>query len=297
MNYDLLKIFLHLARTLHFGKTSQECYLSPSTLSRMIQRLEEEVGHPLFLRNNREVSLTSKGIQFRKYAMDALAEWERLKAQLNDDAGILKGEITVYCSVTACYSIVPYVLNQFRNLHPAVSLKLEVGNSINALKKVKQGAIDVSISTLPDSVPEDLEFRNIISNPLVLVAPVAPGPINEKLETSPIEWSDIPMIFPLTGMTRQYVNQWCQEKTFTPQVYSEVVGNEAILALVSMGCGVGVVPRLVIEKSPLQSDLRILTVSPSLPLLHVGIYLQKKKLHSPLIKALWDSIEELPQTT
>ncbi len=43
-----LKLFLHLAESCHFTKTAQAMHVSPSTLSRQIQRLEEQLGHPLF---------------------------------------------------------------------------------------------------------------------------------------------------------------------------------------------------------------------------------------------------------
>ncbi|MEQ4583852.1 MAG: LysR family transcriptional regulator, partial [Pantoea agglomerans] len=45
-----LKLFLHLAESCHFGRTARAMHVSPSTLSRQIQRLEEDVGHALFLR-------------------------------------------------------------------------------------------------------------------------------------------------------------------------------------------------------------------------------------------------------
>jgi len=61
MDYGALHLFLHLSRTLHFGKTSRECHLSPSALSRTIQRLEGEVGQALFERDQRSVSLTTAG--------------------------------------------------------------------------------------------------------------------------------------------------------------------------------------------------------------------------------------------
>lgn len=51
-----LKLFLHLAESCHFGRTSKAMYVSPSTLSRQIQRLEEQLGHPLFIRDNRSVN-------------------------------------------------------------------------------------------------------------------------------------------------------------------------------------------------------------------------------------------------
>lgn len=43
-----LKLFLHLAESCHFTKTAHAMHVSPSTLSRQIQRLEESLGHPLF---------------------------------------------------------------------------------------------------------------------------------------------------------------------------------------------------------------------------------------------------------
>lgn len=65
MDIQELRLFLHLAESCHFGKTAAAMYISPSTLSRQIQRLEESLGHPLFLRDNRTVQLTAAGEQLK----------------------------------------------------------------------------------------------------------------------------------------------------------------------------------------------------------------------------------------
>ena len=54
MDIRSLELFQHLATSLHFAKTSDALFVSPSTLSRAIQRLEEECGTALFVRDNRE---------------------------------------------------------------------------------------------------------------------------------------------------------------------------------------------------------------------------------------------------
>lgn len=56
-----LKIFLHLAESRHFGRSARAMHVSPSTLSRQIQRLEDDLGQPLFVRDNRTVTLTEAG--------------------------------------------------------------------------------------------------------------------------------------------------------------------------------------------------------------------------------------------
>jgi LysR family positive regulator for ilvC len=80
-------------------------------------------------------------------------------------------------------------------------------------------------------------------------------------------------------------------------VYGEVPGSEAILALVSLGCGVGIVPRLVLDGSPLAAKLSVLDADDggaALGEFRVGVCTQRKKLTSPLVRALWDSFAAAP---
>ncbi|MCI5223533.1 MAG: LysR family transcriptional regulator, partial [Candidatus Electrothrix sp. AR4] len=61
MDIELLKIFRHLSASLHFGRTSRAYNISPSGMTRTVQRLEAELGEQLFIRDNRSVSLTRAG--------------------------------------------------------------------------------------------------------------------------------------------------------------------------------------------------------------------------------------------
>ncbi len=67
-NKDLY-IFLQLAKSLHFSKTSHACYISPASLTRLVQRLEREAGTRLFERDNRTVNLTRAGERMITAAM------------------------------------------------------------------------------------------------------------------------------------------------------------------------------------------------------------------------------------
>ena len=81
-----LKLFLHLAESRHFGRSSKAMHVSPSTLSRQIQRLEEELGQPLFQRDNRTVQLTSAGEQLKNFAQQTLLHYQQLRSGLNQTA-------------------------------------------------------------------------------------------------------------------------------------------------------------------------------------------------------------------
>src|SRR5471030_3135231 len=92
-----LKLFLHLAESRHFGRSSKAMHVSPSTLSRQIQRLEEELGQPLFQRDNRTVQLTSAGEQLKNFAQQTLLHYQQLRSGLDQHGPTLSGELRLFC--------------------------------------------------------------------------------------------------------------------------------------------------------------------------------------------------------
>ena len=62
--------------------------------------------------------------------------------------------------------------------------------------------------------------------------------------------------------------------------------------MVSLGCGVGVVPRLVLERSPLAGEVRELATAPKLPPFHIGLCTLEKSLADPRVAALWQTAED-----
>jgi LysR family positive regulator for ilvC len=291
MDTDSLHQFLELARLLHFGRASRQCHLSPSALSRSIQRLEAEVGRPRFERDNRTVTLTPAGAAFQRFASDTLTRWESFRDALHGSEEELSGTLSIFASVTASHSFLPRILGRFRQSHPGVHLRLETGHASSALERLEEGDADVSVAALPERVPRHLRTHLITQTPLVFLAPAAAGEVSRRLEDRPIRWAAVPMVLPEFGLARDAVNRWFREKKLRPRLYSEVAGNEAILALVALGCGVGVLPRLVVERSPLRREVRILHVRPRLPGFRVGFCVPLRRLKSPLIAAFWDSIE------
>jgi LysR family positive regulator for ilvC len=284
-----LKLFKHLARSLHFGRTSQACNISPSGLTRSIQRLENELGEKLFIRTKRSVSITSAGKIFYDYADDVLNLWNKLQNNLLND-GILRGELSLYCSVTAILSILPAILERFRKTHPQVHINLQTGDAAMALARLERGETEVTIAALPDKLPGQLEFIKIIETPLIFIAP-RKFPDTVVFNNKQIDWQHTPLILAERGLSRKRTERWFKEHKITPNIYAQVAGNEAIITMVSLGCGVGVIPQLVLTKSPLQDQVTIMKNSPSLKPFSVGACTTAKNKHNPIVKAFWQSVE------
>lgn len=285
MEIRYLKLFRHLAGTLRFTRTSQSCYITPSALTRVIQRLETEIGKKLFIRDNRTVELTPAGEAFKKYADDVVRRWEQLQVELSSD-GVLKGELALYCSVTAAYGVLPGILKQYRGTHPLVRIHLETGDAAKAMTKLTNQEADVVIAALPDNLAKDLVFQALYETPLVFIAPLRHPEILAR-NGKKVDWERTPLIIPDRGLSRERIDQWFADEKFVPRIYSQVAGNEAIIVMVSLGCGIGLLPMMVLEKSPLFDQIRILEQAPELPPFVIGLCTRKRNLANPRVEALW----------
>ena len=61
INYELYKVFYHVAATLSFSEASRQLYISQSAVSQSIKTLEKKLGQPLFVRSTKRVTLTPAG--------------------------------------------------------------------------------------------------------------------------------------------------------------------------------------------------------------------------------------------
>jgi LysR family positive regulator for ilvC len=289
-----LQHFVALADSLHFGRASEACHISPSGLSRSIQRLEQEVGAGLFERNNRSVRLTAAGRRFLDYARGALGEWEAVRSALMEASGELRGEVSLYCSVTASYSFLFDILARVRRQHPRIEIKLYTGDPEEAIARVQSGAADIAIGARPERSPPGLAFRSITVSPLVFIAAADSG--FARLDTGrparAADWAGTPMILSERGLARERVGAWFRALGLTPDIYAQVAGNEAIVSMVSLGFGVGVVPRIVLDNSPLAGTVRVLGVQPALAPYDVGLFARDKRLARPLIAAFWSPLSD-----
>jgi LysR family positive regulator for ilvC len=155
------------------------------------------------------------------------------------------------------------------------------------LTRLRNGEVEVIIDALPEKQASGLEFMPLTETPLVFIAPLD-FPETVIYDGPEIDWRKTPVIVAEQGLSRERLDRWFAAKKILPNIYAQVAGNEAIIAMVSLGCGVGVVPRLVLEKSPLQRQITVLAISPELAPFSLGVCTVKKNLRNPKIRAFWE---------
>ncbi|MDF1764337.1 MAG: HTH-type transcriptional activator IlvY [Oleibacter sp.] len=288
MDYKDLRVFITVAAAQHLGRAGQQLHLSASTLSRRVTRMEEEVGALLLNRDSGPLTLTPAGEIFRQHAEQTLGAWESLRSLVNTDVSDMEGSLTVYCSVTASYSFLADLLARFRERYPRVDLRIHTGDAAESIPRVEAGDADVVIAARPEQLPSELTFRTMASSPLLFIAPRALGTVPEIAQAE-VDWGKVPMVLSESGLARSRVNQWFAARAIQPHIYAQVSGNEAIVSMVALGVGVGVVPELVLQNSPLASRVRILPVRPELESFAIGLCAMTQRLNEPLMQALWNT--------
>ncbi|TCO13116.1 LysR family positive regulator for ilvC [Kribbella steppae] len=275
MEHRELELFLHLARTLNYGRTSLECHVSAATLTRTIQRLEVRAGARLLDRGPRGVVLTEDGQRFTSYAERALALWEDYHAGAGEAADLV-GELRIFATVTACQALLPDLLAPLRPAHPQIRLDVRTGDAAAALARLDEGEVDAAVAGIPKRLPQTLVTRTVAVTDLVLVA----------ADQSTV---DGPFVVPARGLVREAAFRWFRRKGIKPVIAAEPDGHEALLALVALGCGTGIVPRLVLESAP--SANRLTELPADLEPLTIGLCARRADLRRPLIAALWGLVQ------
>ena len=286
MDIRELEIFLTLADLLHFSRASLACNMSPSALTRTIQRLEEQIEQPLFVRDNRTVSLSAAGEKFRVYARQTLQEWQSFRMAIKDEQSV-EGSLSIYASITAVYSLLPHLLESYRRSYPEVQLKLHTGAAEQAVLQVQTGEIDLAVAALPDRNRSQIEFLPITTTPLVFIGPNLLAESVPATHQDQLNLNNVPLVLPQRGLSRRRLDKWLKKNRITPNISSEVSGNEAIISMVTLGCGIGIVPQLVLERSPFRDKVVILQNSPQLEPYVVGLCSTKKNLQRASVKAFW----------
>lgn len=311
MDTKALSVFIDLSQDLHFARTSERHNMSASTLSRLIQRLESEAGRPLLERSNRSVALTSAGERYLDFARQTLAAWR----DFQHDTGVANsqpsGSVSLYCSVTASHSVLRNILADLRQQQPRIEIKLHTGDQALSLERLKQGQEDFVIAARPDKLDPQIEFKSLSVSELVIIGPTSPCVVYDQLtmmsKQAVMDWSALPWIVAERGITRSRLDRWFRRQRISPSIYAQVTGHEAIVSMVGLGCGVGLVPKLVLTSSPVFDSIQILE-DDTLPVgalkngsppddkesgqkllsdVEIGLCVLKRRIHEPLINAVW----------
>ncbi len=241
MDFDQLRYFLRVAERQSFTRAAEDLGLSQPALSRSIQKLEEELGQPIFVRQTRTVSLTDAGTLLQSRALQILAIVDDTKAEITDDGQ--RGRIRIGAIPTIAPYFLPEILRRFSDAFPHATVVVQEQTTDNLLKSCTQGLIDLAILALP--VPlRYLDVEELFEEELLLVLPNDHALVErEKIRISDVE----PYPFVLLDEAHclsESIFSFCRQRSFQPVAVERTSQLTMVQELVSLSHGVSMIPAM-----------------------------------------------------
>lgn len=147
MNFDQLRVFLSVARHLHFSRAAEELYISQPAVSASVAKLESHFGVRLFHRMGRRVALTDAGLFLSREGLRLLDSVDQLERGLQDFHALRRGVLSLGASLTVGNYWLPARLQRFRDQHGGIELRCNLANAARVLDGTSQGEFDLCFVT------------------------------------------------------------------------------------------------------------------------------------------------------
>ena len=151
MDVKYLNYILAIANRHNMTKAAEDLFVSQSSLSQYLSRLEQELGTPLFIRSKGELSLTSAGVLY----VEAAQKVVKLQKELYQNIAALsqKGRIRVGVTSNWGLRMLTEIIPLFREQYPGITIEI-TETSLPAFKKaLTEGTLDVGLASDVSTVP------------------------------------------------------------------------------------------------------------------------------------------------
>ena len=173
MNFRQLETFYWIAQLGQFGAAAARLNATQSTISTRIQELEASLGATVFDRSGRTVQLTDVGRALLPYAEEALSLARRIQENIVGHTPVA-GLVRIGVGEIVALSWFPQMLAALSARHPALEVEVVVDLSVNLLRMLRTGHLDMGFVVGPAIGSEGIEitfasdvlesYQNMVTN-------------------------------------------------------------------------------------------------------------------------------------
>ncbi|SDD97021.1 transcriptional regulator, LysR family [Cupriavidus sp. YR651] len=241
-----LRYFVAVAEERNFTRAAERLHIAQPPLSRQIQQLEETLGVSLFERNSRPLKLTDTGRFFYTHALQLLAQTAELEA-MTRRVGKIERTMSIGFVGSTLYGMLPRIIRRFRTEHSDIELTLHEMSTMDQIKALKEGRIDVGFGRIRHDDPG--VRRVVLREERMIVALPLGHPLSVGRQVLSLHdlLDETLIIFPKAPRPSfaDQVLAGFHDRALRPGKIQEVRELQIALGLVAAGEGVSVVPSSV----------------------------------------------------
>ena len=243
IDFKQIQSFLVLAQELHFGRAAVRLHMTQPPLSRQMQQLEENLGVELFSRTSRSVQLTPAGNILFLEAQKLMQMRESTLQVVRQSAEGNRGGVTVGMFGAAAFGFLPKLLLKARADLPNVSIRFREMNSAQQLEELALNRIDVALVRPFVNENENFVTACVMREKMALAVSVDhPLAARRRPSLSHIDGEPFIMYSNENAYIHNILTASFRKANIQPRVVQEIFQAQAILAMVSTGLGIAIVP-------------------------------------------------------
>jgi DNA-binding transcriptional LysR family regulator len=239
-----LRHFIALSEELHFGRAARRCNISQPPFSVSIKQLEDSLGFPLVVRSTHEVRLTAAGAAFYEEAVKVVSQFDRAQVTAERVNRGLKGSLDVGFFASMLYRGLDDAVRVFKEENPHVALRLVELSTSDQMPALMRHRINYGF-VHSDALPEGVMSEELLREPFVMCVPATHPAAKLKSAKLSDYAGESFVLFSRTFSPTYYdqVVSICVAAGFHPEIRHEARHWLTVLALVSKGMGITLVPR------------------------------------------------------
>lgn len=246
LNYRHLYYFWAAAREGGVTAAAEKLHVSQSSMSTQIKKLERALGHELFDRSGRSMSLTAEGRLVLEYADDIFRLGRELRGTVQRSLAGRPLELRVGLADSIPKLVAIHLLEPAFGLPDPVRLHVREDRTDRLLSELATHDLDLVLSDMP--IPANVSvqaFNHLLGESTVEI--FASPPLAARLRHDfPESLSGAPFILPAEGYTlRRSLDEWFGERDFVPMIVAEVQDSALIKAFGEDGIGAFAAPSIV----------------------------------------------------
>lgn len=268
MSFDVRRMLLlaEVARCGSITGAAETLTYTPSAVSQQISKLEAETGHALLERTARGITLTDAGRALIRHAERIDRQLRAARAELDDIAELRAGTLRLGSFPTVGSSLLPLVVRRFAAEHPGVRLTVRSALLAGLRGMLESRAVDLALMWDYEwcRIDEDaLAVSHLLDDPTALLV-AATHPLADRTsvrldDVAGEDWITRADGHPVT----EVLARSCHGAGFAPKISFEAHDYQEAQAMVGVGLGVALAPRLALTN--LRHDVRLLPLTPAVP--------------------------------
>lgn len=284
-----IRVFLEVAKQQSFAAAARALHLTPASVTRIVARLEDDLGQQLLVRTTRKVSLTSAGALVATRYQSLIEAFDRVAEDLNREMQPFRGRIAINAPVSFGLRLLPSLLERFTLAYPNVDLSIQL---TDRLVDIVTESCDLSIRLSAPPTDKSTIWRKLCTVPLRAVAsprlfdrspvPQTPDDLEPRLclsygaDDSPEVWN---------------FRKGSVKRTVTAGTALRANNGDLLYALARDGVGIVVLPEFLVADGLKQGAVVPVLPDWSLPQLSLSLFYPPYETLPPLVATFSDFLE------